>query len=131
MNEHLIKNDSSDNSLFLERADPALEHYLDSRYLRVAPGVLRWRVTLAGFLAKAASLARSLSSGIASADVVATRRASCFAPCDRLVRVGDRSYCGACGCGRTALAELGTKLRFATATCPLKRPGFSNSAAAD
>lgn len=78
----------------------------------------------AGPVARVADFARAVTSGRASDDVIAARNAQCDA-CDKLVRVDEKRYCGACGCGRTPWAELSTKLAFAHVKCPLGKPGFS------
>lgn len=52
-------------------------------------------------------------------DVFVKRWALCHAPCKYLRQVGDKSYCGACGCGKWRLAELATKLWFANLACPV------------
>jgi len=36
----------------------------------------------------------------------------------------EKLYCGGCGCGQRAAAELHTKLRYASATCPRRFPLF-------
>lgn len=74
---------------------------------------------------KVTSLARSVASGRASDEVVAERNRQCNA-CEKLVRDGEKRYCGACGCPRTPMSELSWKLTRAHLVCPRKRPGFSN-----
>lgn len=76
------------------------------------------------------SFARSITSGEAASAVVAARTAQCGVCPDR-VDEPRGSFCGACGCPRTNLAELSRKLRFAYLECPRRRPGFSNAEAAD
>lgn len=84
---------------------------------------------------RAASFGGAIFSGFANDNVVALRRRSCFggdgAPaCEKLVLEDGYGYCGACSCGRWALARLDgetlPKLRWAKLECPLARPGFSN-----
>jgi hypothetical protein len=126
----------ADGSLRLLAPNPDLEAILDARLERV-PGELRWRRALdarsTGFVAKAASFVRSVTSGAASPETVALRRRSCFgqpgvaAPCEKLVTRDTGRFCAACGCGEWRLAELESKLTWARLDCPLRRPGFSNA----
>lgn len=50
-------------------------------------------------------------------------------PCPMLMRDGEKSYCGACGCKRNEVTRLDgnpSKLDFVELKCPLGRSGFSN-----
>ncbi len=76
------------------------------------------------------SFARSITSGEAEPHVVAARTAQCGL-CPSRVDEPRGSFCGACGCPRTNLAELGRNLRVAYREGPRRRPGFSNAEAAD
>ena len=67
----------------------------------------------------------------ASAEVIATRKASCE-QCTSYCRAEGLRWCGACGCGskrKEAIIEGGegrSKLEFVQLMCPKKQPGFSN-----
>lgn len=138
---------------FSKEANPSLEALMDRDYER-AGGTRCWsakrkdgtapaaapRVTLAERVEDAVSVTRSVVSGRNATEEVITRRAlSCFGsidgttpPCPAMVIDRDGMWCGRCRCNRRKLAELsnpkGGKLTFTYLTCPLKRPGFSNSA---
>lgn len=84
----------------------------------------RWVIDGQSIVGKAKSFVKAVTSGRATDEAIAERSAQCNA-CDKLVRVDDKRYCGACGCGRTRFAELATKLAFANVTCPLGKPGFT------
>lgn len=88
---------------------------------------------------KALSFAKSVISGVVlplDPEQYKRRHASCHgiwpdgtkvgAPCHLRRQVGDRYFCGACGCGSKPLAELDHKLKYPYLECPLGRPGFSN-----
>ena len=57
-------------------------------------------------------------------DLEYTKRKQACASCSKLKIVEQKWYCGACGCPKWKLAELGTKLRFKNLPCPLGKSGF-------
>lgn len=73
-------------------------------------------------LRKGQEFLRTVFSGDAPEDVVAARRAHCDA-CPSKEVDGAAAYCGACGCPRNVVSELGRKLRFRGLRCPLGRFG--------
>jgi hypothetical protein len=74
----------------------------------------------------AVDFVKSVTSGDATDAVIAARTAQCGI-CPERIDEERGSFCGACGCPRTPVAELGVKLRFAYLRCPRGRPGFSET----
>lgn len=75
--------------------------------------------------ARAASWMRAEASllvqGPLEGDALEARLAACRG-CHRFERAeGKVGFCTACGCGRSARAELSVKARMPAATCPLDR----------
>lgn len=68
-----------------------------------------------------------MTSGRATDEEIATRRASCAACPVRTVNGKGQSFCGACGCGQNAKAELDNKVTYKKCPCELSRPGFYES----
>lgn len=125
------------NHITISEEDGALESFLDQTYMRI-PGQLAWTAD-DSLLDKVGNVLGSVLSGRTTPEVILIRKGSCFGntdkgtpPCPALRMDVDGSFCDACGCGRWGLANLdGTilpKLGWAHLNCPLKRPGFSNSA---
>jgi hypothetical protein len=93
----------------------------------------------------ASYLDAKLSGRGASPQTIELRRRSCFgdpdagiSACSMVRGHAPKRYCGACGCGARREAILDehpetghSKLEFVRLTCPLKRPGFSNSEVTD
>lgn len=88
---------------------------------------------------KALSFVRAITSKVTSslsAEDYEKRLISCHgikadgtvvgAPCRMRRSRNDQHWCGACGCGETALAELDHKLKYPFLECPLGKEGFSN-----
>lgn len=67
-----------------------------------------------------AELWRTISGPTVCLEVLQAREAHCQ-ECPQRREVGDKSYCGACGCPSWSLAELSTKLGYARLACPLGR----------
>lgn len=82
---------------------------------------------MAELAAKGLHFTAAMLSTPAPDEVVAQRRAECSKCPARIVeRRGE--FCGECGCPRTSLSELSSKLRRGKVHCPRARPGFTNAA---
>lgn len=123
-------------TLWLTKANAKIEAELDAAYARV-PGLLRWQIEDKPLLDRFISFGRSLTSGTATPEVVEQRKRSCFGTetepvCPALKKTEQGSFCSGCSCGTWSLAkldgEIAPKLSWKYLQCPLKRPGFSNSA---
>jgi len=66
---------------------------------------------------QAASLARAVAGKRADGAVFSERMTICM-KCGERKDVNGKHYCGACGCPKWKLSELGQKLRFSGYHCP-------------
>jgi hypothetical protein len=133
-----VNYDADSHTFWIPRPDAETEARLDAEHERI-PGHLRWRapgerVTLS----KVKDAAVAVLSGRLEVDdpIVQQRLKSCMGGdgqprCTALVTEGDGSWCKACGCGKTKMAEIDgsptSKLTFRTLKCPRFMPGFSNA----
>jgi hypothetical protein len=76
---------------------------------------------------KAISLAIVLASGPVPAEIAAERVGRCAA-CEYVHRVGEKHYCGCCGCPVWQIGRVGSDQEYKTTKaacrCPLLRPRF-------
>ena len=107
-----------DGSIWIPRPNPDLEAYLDNIYVRV-PGELRW-VEEPSPVEKVKQYLTARFGGEVSEEEFERRLAICE-ECPGVVKRDTKRYCGLCGCGVKARAELHKKLKMAKIVCPLKK----------
>ena len=109
---------AENGDIFLDGPNELLEASLDKQHTRV-PGELRW-IPKDGPIKKIKSFVETMTSP--PVDIVEYyKRLNICTACPKLVKVEDKKYCGACGCGRTPFSELHTKLKREKAKCPLRK----------
>lgn len=107
---------NANGEVWLPKPDAKVEAQLDALYERVGP--LRWKGP--GPLAQAVSFISAVTSPATTDASFDARKAACLA-CPALVSNHRGNFCGACGCGQGARAELDNKLKMSRAKCPLGR----------
>ena len=104
--------------IVLDGPNERLEAVLDKEHTRV-PGERRW-IPKQKIFQKAKTAITTMTSP--PVDVVEYyKRLNLCNACPKLVKVDDKKYCGACGCGRTPFSELHAKLKREKAKCPLRK----------
>lgn len=114
---HLVKY-KENGDIYLDGPNIALERVLDKQHTRV-PGERRW-IPKQNIFQKAISAAVALTSKEVTSEVYAKRMETCNG-CEKLDRIGDKIFCGACGCGRTQFSELKHKNKFSKTQCRLRK----------